>query len=190
MVKLRSGTVYIDKELFKEEIAKGEFVKECNLETDLNLVIPDDYVNEITERLSLYRELDHIEKEEELIEYQKRLIDRFGEVPNETLELMNAVRLRWIAKDIGFEKLVLKKNVLIGTFITDQNSVYYQSDKFTRVLNFIQNGFVQMNDVVAFAKGIVQMFCWTHYKIRFFRGMVVFYLTTTDQFAINIRPWY
>lgn len=127
------------KELFKEEIAKGDFVKECNLETDLHIVIPDDYVNEITERLSLYRELDDISKEEDLLAYEMRLIDRFGEIPDETAELMNAIRLRWLAKDIGFEKLVLKKNTLIGTFITDENSVYYQSNKFTRVLNFVQN---------------------------------------------------
>ena len=127
------------KELFKEEIAKGEFVKECHLETDFEIIIPSEYVNEITERLSLYRELDNIEHEEDLKGYEKRLIDRFGEVPSETHELMNAIRLRWLAKDIGFEKLVLKKNILIGTFITDQNSVYYQSNKFTKVLNFIKS---------------------------------------------------
>ena len=127
------------KELFKEEIAKGEFVRECHLETDFEIIIPSEYVNEITERLSLYRELDNIENEEGLKGYEKRLIDRFGEVPSETHELMNAIRLRWLAKDIGFEKLVLKKNILIGTFITDQNSVYYQSDKFTKVLNFIKS---------------------------------------------------
>ncbi len=133
------------KELFKDEIQSGEYVKECQIETDLNLVLPTTYVNEIEERLSLYRELDDIEEEKELKAFESRLVDRFGPVPPETLELMNTVRLRWQARSIGFEKLILKKNTLIGTFVTDENSVYYQSDKFTKVLNFIQSKPSQAN---------------------------------------------
>lgn len=127
------------KELFKKEIAEGKFVKDCQVETDLELVIPDDYVNNITERLSLYRQLDGAKNEAELMDFQAQLTDRFGDIPSETLSLINTVRLRWMARDIGFEKVILKRETLIGTFITDENSPYYQSAKFTKVLNFIQN---------------------------------------------------
>jgi len=126
------------KELFKKEISEGKYVKDCQVETDLELVIPDDYVNNITERLSLYRHLDGVKTEEDLEKFQSQLLDRFGEVPEDTLSLINTVRLRWLARDIGFEKVILKRNTLIGTFVSDQSSPYYQSAKFTRVLNFIQ----------------------------------------------------
>ncbi|MFT7614759.1 MAG: transcription-repair coupling factor (superfamily II helicase), partial [Parvicellaceae bacterium] len=122
------------KELFKKEVSEGKYVKDCQVETDLELVIPDDYVNNITERLSLYRNLDGVKKEEDLAKFQAELVDRFGEVPEETLSLISTVRLRWLARDIGFEKVILKRNTLIGTFIADQTNPYYQSTKFTRVL--------------------------------------------------------
>jgi transcription-repair coupling factor (superfamily II helicase) len=104
----------------------------------MELVIPDDYVNNITERLSLYRQLDGVNNEDGLMTFQSQLLDRFGEVPDETLALIDTVRLRWLARDIGFEKVILKQDVLIGTFVSDSESPYYQSAKFTRVLNFIQ----------------------------------------------------
>jgi transcription-repair coupling factor (superfamily II helicase) len=126
------------KELFKEENAQRPFVQECAIETDLELVLPDNYVNDVTERIALYKELDDLETEEDLQKFQEHLIDRFGPIPKQTNDLMNTIRLRRLAKDIGFEKLVLKSETLIGTFVADQKSPYYQSDKFTRVLNFIQ----------------------------------------------------
>ena len=112
---------------------------DCQIETDLELLLPDDYVNDITERLSLYRKLDACNDEKELSAYQKNLEDRFGEIPESVFNLLNTLRLRWVAKSIGFEKLVLKRNTLIGTFVTDQESPYYQSAKFTQVLNFMKN---------------------------------------------------
>ncbi len=126
------------KELFKDEIANRPFLDECSLETDLNLVIPDDYVNDVTERLSLYTELDGVKSEEELTLFKAKLKDRFGDIPREAEALLLAIQLRWMAKDIGFEKLVLKRNILIGTFVSNQNSNYYQSDKFTKVLEYIK----------------------------------------------------
>jgi len=126
------------KELFKKEVAEGKYVKDCQIETDMELVIPDDYVNNITERLSLYRQLDGVKNEDDLMTFQSQLSDRFGEIPSETLALIDTVRLRWLARDIGFEKVILKQDVLIGTFVSDSESPYYQSAKFTRVLNFIQ----------------------------------------------------
>jgi transcription-repair coupling factor (superfamily II helicase) len=126
------------KDVFKEELENKPFVAECNLETDLNLVIPDDYVNEVAERLSLYKELDDSNTAEDLLKFETKLKDRFGDIPPKTKELIRAVHLRWVAKEIGFEKLVLKKNTLIGTFILDQQSPYYESDKFTKVLEYIK----------------------------------------------------
>ena len=127
------------KDLIKDENLHGHQAKDCQLETDLELVLPDKYVNDVNERVVLYRELDGVEKEEGLQEYQKNLEDRFGDIPRQTEELMNAVRLRWMARRIGFERLIIKNEVMLGTFITDQDSAYYQSDQFTRVLQFIQS---------------------------------------------------
>lgn len=126
------------KEVFADELANQEFVSDCQLETDMQLVIPDDYVNEITERLSLYRELDDSEDEESLVLFASNLKDRFGDIPKETEELMNAVRLRWLAKEVGFTKLIIKNNIMLGSFIADQQSPYFQSEKFTLVLGYIQ----------------------------------------------------
>ncbi len=117
----------------------GNFVRDCVIETDLSILIPDDYVNSITERLNLYKELDNLEDEKNLEEYEKRLIDRFGPLPFETLELINTIRLRWMAKSTGFEKIVLKNDKFIGYFISNQESPYYSSDKFTKVLEFVKN---------------------------------------------------
>ena len=125
------------KDVFKDEISK-EFVKDCLIETDLEILLPDYYISNITERLSLYKELDHIENEDALFAFQEKLIDRFGTPPKETQELFNTIRLRWIAKEIGFEKIVLKQNKLIGYFISNQESPYFQSTNFSLVLNFLK----------------------------------------------------
>jgi len=127
------------KELFKNDQKNDqEFVKDCIIETDLEILIPDDYVNNITERLTLYRELDGLETKEQLDNYQAQLIDRFGPIPEPTKDLLDTIRLRWIAKSIGLEKLVLKSSKLIGSFISKQDSLFFQSSQFTRVLSFIQ----------------------------------------------------
>jgi transcription-repair coupling factor (superfamily II helicase) len=127
------------KNLYAEELKNKDFVKDCQLETDLEIMIPDQYITNIGERLSIYRDLDNLDSEEGLDEIKEGLLDRFGEIPKPTQELFNAIRLRWIAKNIGLEKLVLKQKKLIGYFITNQESPYYQSSKFTRVLNYIQH---------------------------------------------------
>lgn len=124
------------KELFKEE--EEHFVKDLQLETDLELRIPEDYVNQIAERLSLYKELDDIENEEKLQAYAERLEDRFGPMPEQVINLLDTVRLRWLAEDVGFERVVLKHNKMIGYFVSNEDSPYYQSDHFTRVLDFIK----------------------------------------------------
>ena len=126
------------KDVYAEELANKDYVRDCQLETDLEILIPDDYISNIEERLNIYRDLDNIESEEALAFYRKQLVDRFGEIPNNTEDLFNAIRLRWMAKKIGFEKMVLKQQKLIGYFITNQDSPYYQSNSFTQVLQFVQ----------------------------------------------------
>jgi len=125
------------KDLYKEE-SHIEYVRDCQIETDLALLLTDDYITNITERLSLYKELDNIQEEVELQRFRLRLIDRFGTLPAETEELINTIRLRWIAREIGFEKIFMKKEKMTGYFISNQDSPYYQSQKFSRVLKFVQ----------------------------------------------------
>lgn len=127
------------RDLYKiEEDEHYNFVQECVIETDLELLIPDDYVNNVTERLVLYRELDDIKDEEHLQKYRLSLIDRFGPMPQSTEALINTIRLRWLAKEIGIEKLILKRGKLICYFISNEKSPFYQSSKFTRVLKYIE----------------------------------------------------
>jgi transcription-repair coupling factor (superfamily II helicase) len=114
-------------------------VHDCTIDTDLEILIPDEYVSSIKERMSLYKDLDDIEEEEKLAAFEKNLIDRFGPIPREVKELLNAVRLREMAIRIGFEKIVLKNNKLIGYFISNQNSPFYQSENFSKILLFVQN---------------------------------------------------
>lgn len=122
----------------KEEKELGEFVSDSILETDLEILIPDGYVSDISERLNIYRDLDNIESESELESYRIELVDRFGKIPEQTESLFDAIRLRWLAKDIGLEKLNLKAGKMIGYFVSNQESPYYQSGAFTGVLNFIK----------------------------------------------------
>lgn len=126
------------KELFTEEQLNKGFVKDCQLETDLELLIPEYYVATIQERLNLYKELDSIETETGLDAFEKNLKDRFGPIPKETGELIQTLRLRWLAKAIGFEKLSLKYGYMTGTFTGGNDSSYFQSEAFGSVLQFIQ----------------------------------------------------
>ena len=126
------------KDVFAGEEPQTEFVRDCVIDTDLEILLPNDYVNNITERLNLYKDLDDIEEEEKLIQFENDLCDRFGPVPPQTLELMNTIRLRWKAKALGFEKIVLKNNFFRGYFVTNTDSDFYNSAKFLNVLNFVK----------------------------------------------------
>jgi transcription-repair coupling factor (superfamily II helicase) len=125
-------------ELFKDEKPKP-FVKECQIETDLEILIPGDYITNTTERLIIYKELDSMETEEALVACRSRIIDRFGPIPRQTEELFNTIRLRWLAKKAGFEKIVLKNERFIGYFISNQDSPYYKSEDFAVMLRFVQS---------------------------------------------------
>ncbi|MBC7694354.1 MAG: transcription-repair coupling factor [Burkholderiales bacterium] len=135
---------------YKETIEDGEgastdktvfsrqFVKETVVDTDLQLLIPDTYVSNLTERLLLYRELDNVSKTEELAVFESKLRDRFGPLPIEASELISVVRMRWAAMKLGFEKITLKNNKMLAYFLSKQDSEYYNSAMFKAVLAYAQ----------------------------------------------------
>ncbi len=127
------------KDVFKEEISKqDDFVSDCTIDTDLEILIPDDYVESITERLSLYTRLDNCENEKELQEFEKELLDRFGPIPGEVKDLVTTVRCRRAAVDMGFEKMTLKDKTLRCYFINKNDSPYFESDVFKNIMQYLQ----------------------------------------------------
>lgn len=131
------------KDLFapKEELSDDGsviYVEDCQIDTDLELLFPDNYIANVTERMSLYRELDQIQTEEDLMKFESSLVDRFGPLPDASKELLEVVRLRWLANRLGFEKVVMKSGKLIGYFVLDQASAYYKSKAFSNILGFVQ----------------------------------------------------
>jgi len=122
-----------------------QFVKDTVVDTDLQLLIPDTYVSNLTERLLLYRELDNFTKTEELLTFENNLRDRFGPLPIEVSELINVVRMRWAAMKLGFEKITLKNNKMLAYFLSKQDSDYYNSPMFKAVLSYAQKTPKQTN---------------------------------------------
>ncbi len=115
-----------------------KFVTDCQIDTDLELLFPENYIPGTSERMLLYRELDNIETEEELKKYREGLIDRFGKLPSESNELLEVVRLRWKAIHLGMEKIILKNKKMICYFVSDQQSPFYQSADFMKIVQYIQ----------------------------------------------------
>jgi transcription-repair coupling factor (superfamily II helicase) len=128
------------KDLYETDtdVETKEYVKDLQIDTDFELLFPDEYINNVTERLALYNELGTCKTEEELVAYENKLIDRFGPLPKEAKALLNSIRIKWIATKIGIERIVMKQGKLIGYFIADQQSDYYTSKRFTNVLRFVQ----------------------------------------------------
>ena len=132
-------------ELYAEQIAQGkdisgdEFVEDCALESDLAMYFPDNYVPGSSERMLLYRELDNINNDNDLETYRQRLVDRFGEVPHEALELMQVVPLRRLGKRLGCEKIMLRQGKMNMQFVANPDSAYYQSKTFSAVINYVGN---------------------------------------------------
>ena len=127
------------KELFKEEIAKqDDFVADCTIDTDLEILIPDDYVESIGERLSLYQRLDNCETENELLAMQQEMEDRFGTLPQPVKDLFITVRCRKLAVELGFEKMSLKIQTLRCFFINRPDSPYFESSTFHKIIEFLQ----------------------------------------------------
>ena len=127
-------------ELFEEESkASQRYVTEAAIETDFQLMIPDHYVSDIPERISLYRELDDLDKASDLAEFKERLEDRFGPLPQETEDLIETIRLRWLAEHLGMEKIMLKGGKMIAAFISDEESPFFQGPTFARILNYLKH---------------------------------------------------
>ena len=114
------------------------FLTDCHIDTDLELLFPDPYVSNISERVELYRKLDAIKDEKSLEEFREMLLDRFGSLPAPSEELLKVVQLRWLAQRTGVEKIVLKKNILITYFVSNPESPFYSSEKFKEVIRNIQ----------------------------------------------------
>jgi len=115
-----------------------EYVKDLQIDTDFELLFPDDYINNITERLNLYNELSAIKDEKTLAEYEQRVVDRFGPLPKPAKALINSIRIKWKATQLGIEKLLLKQDKMVGYFIGDQQSDFYQTQRFMHILEFVQ----------------------------------------------------
>ena len=128
------------KDLYENEDSgvEKEYVKDLQIDTDFELLFSDEYINNVTERLSLYNELGNVKNEDELVVFQNKLIDRFGPMPPRANALMNSIRIKWIATRVGIEKLVMKKGKMIGYFVADQNSDFYTSKRFQQMLQFVQ----------------------------------------------------
>ena len=125
-------------ELYADEAQQLVYLTDTQLDSDFELLYPDNYINSITERLNLYNELSNLKNEEELSQYEYRLIDRFGALPPQAKDLLNSVRIKWLATQMGIERLVMKQGKMLGYFIADQQSKFYQSGAFQRVLAFVQ----------------------------------------------------
>jgi len=117
---------------------KLNYVNDCQIDTDLELLFPDDYIKGTSERMLLYRELDNLENEEQLKLFRTGLIDRFGKMPQESHELLEVVQLRWKAIELSIEKIILKNKNMICYFVSDQQSKFYQSAEFLKIVRYIQ----------------------------------------------------
>ena len=133
------------QDIYAEQMAQGndisgeEFVEDCAIESDLEMYFPDNYVPGSSERMLLYRELDNINDDNDLEAYRQRLIDRFGEIPHEGLELMQVVPLRRLGKRLGCEKISLKQGKMNMQFVANPESAYYQSRTFSAIINYVGN---------------------------------------------------
>ncbi len=125
-------------DLYAETEPEASFVTDTQIDSDFELLFPDNYINSISERLKLYNQLSSLKDEDELASYELQLIDRFGALPTQAKDLLDSVRIKWIASQMGMERLIMKQGKMIGYFIADQQSKFYQSNAFQRVLTFVQ----------------------------------------------------
>lgn len=128
-------------ELYAEEIALEKnsttYVTDCQIDSDMELLFSQDYIENVSERIAMYRELDNINNEADLADFEKRLEDRFGKIPEKGQSLLQVVRLRWLAMQFGVEKLVLKNEKMLAFLVSNAQSTYYQSEKFGKILKYM-----------------------------------------------------
>jgi transcription-repair coupling factor (superfamily II helicase) len=126
------------KDLFSEENEKkNQYVLDVSIDTDIEMHIPDNYVSNIQERLNLYTQMDDIEDEAGIETYAAMLRDRFGKIPAQVEELFDGLRLRWAAKEVGIERIVLKQNKLQGFFVGNPQSSFYETPQFNRMVKYV-----------------------------------------------------
>jgi len=130
------------KELYQEIESSGgtpkTYVRDIQLDTDIELLFPDDYINNVSERLNLYTELNNTSNEEELRSFREHLVDRFGELPKPAADLLESMRIKWVAQDLGLERVIIKSGLLLGYFIANQESGFYQSEAFMHIVRSVQ----------------------------------------------------
>lgn len=129
------------KDLFEDQNneTEKEYVSDVQIDSDLQIMLPDEYIESSEERLLLYKELAEVNNEDELSVFRNNLIDRFGAIPKEAENLLQSIQLKWVSKKLGFERLVMKNGVLLAYFINKPQSEFYQSEKFRLILNYVQN---------------------------------------------------
>ena len=125
------------KEALSSSPMQEKYITDCTIDTDMELLIPDSYISITSEKIRLYKELDAISTQEALDKFIEDLRDRFGELPPQLVQLTYVVRLRWEAIRLGFERIVLKNNIMLVYFVSNQHSSYYSSPLFASVLNYI-----------------------------------------------------
>lgn len=128
------------KDLYEEDenAPPKDYVKDIQIDSDFELLFPDEYINNVSERLNLYNELSLLKNEEDIVAYENKLIDRFGPLPKQAIALLNSIKIKWVATRLGIEKLVLKQGKMVAYFVSDQQSAYYISNQFHKVLQFVQ----------------------------------------------------
>lgn len=128
------------QELYKEELQRTtEFVKDVTLETDIELMFPDDYIRNVNERMNLYSQLNDLEDEEELLAFREELIDRFGTLPEEAENLLDAIRLQWEGKRLAIDRIILRHGRLQCYFAPEEDSPFYQTETFSSLLDFVKS---------------------------------------------------
>lgn len=127
-----------NEEITTNRLQNTQFVNDCTVDTDMQLLFPESYIESTKERVKMYRELDTLNNETELQIFEEQLIDRFGVIPPQSYALLHVVRLRWIAIPLGIERITLKNQTMICSFVANQKSAYYQSQTFEKVLKFVQ----------------------------------------------------
>lgn len=127
-----------DKQAKEETFTTVRFTQDCQIDTDMELLFQQEYIPGTTERMLLYRELDNIENQKQLDQFRKGLEDRFGKLPLQSRELLDVVKLRWKALELGIEKIILKENKMICYFVSDQQSPFYRSALFLKIVQFVQ----------------------------------------------------
>jgi transcription-repair coupling factor (superfamily II helicase) len=151
MIELRDAefkdtTVTQEKvEVKKTPWSEKQYTSDFQIDTDLEIMFPDEYISNISERIRLYKELNEIDSEEALCSFERKLIDRFGQIPPPAQALLDIVRIKWIAVKIGIEKILLKNNLLIANFVSDPNSSFYRSSLFVSIMNYVNRKQKQMN---------------------------------------------